>query len=382
VGVTRLRELHHDAFVFDGHNDLALRLLAGEDPSGRLQGGHLDLPRMREGGFDGGIFAVWSDPDADRPLHDVLDGVARLRVFLEETPGMRLVLTADDLEAAAAASGSGGPDSGAAVPSAAAALGSGDIAALIGVEGAYGVEEPSDVDRLYEAGARCLTLTWMAHTPWADASGLPPAHGGLTDVGRRILARAERLGMVADISHSSDATARDVLRAAQRPVIASHSGVRAVADHHRNLSDDLLEELAARGGVLGVNFFSAYLDESFSRGYEAIRERLEREGADDAFQPRSELGRAVAAELKPVPFSRLLEHFRRAIAVAGPEHVGLGSDFDGVLATPEGLDDVRDLPKITAGLAEHGLAEHGLADEELRSVLGGNFRRVLSSVLS
>lgn len=359
MGVTRLNQLHHDAFVFDGHNDLALRLLAGEDPSGRLQGGHLDLPRMREGGFDGGIFAVWSDPDADRPLHDVLDGVARLRVFLEETPGMRLVLTADDLEAAAAASGSG------------------DVAALIGVEGAYGVEEPSDVDRLYDAGARCLTLTWMAHTPWADASGLPPAHGGLTDVGRRILARAEKLGMVADISHSSDATARDVLRAAQRPVIASHSDVRAVADHHRNLSDDLLEELAARGGVLGVNFFSAYLDESFSRGYEAVRERLEREGADDAFQPRSELGRAVAAELKPVPFSRLLEHFRRAIAVAGPEHVGLGSDFDGVLATPEGLDDVRDLPKITAGLAEHGLT-----DEELRSVLGGNFRRVLSSVLS
>lgn len=354
MGVTRLRELHHEAFVFDGHNDLALRLLAGEDPSGRLQGGHLDLPRMREGGFDGGIFAVWSDPDADRPLADALDGVARLRTFLEETPGMRLVLTSEDLEAAA-----------------------GEVAALIGVEGAYGVEEPSDVDRLYDAGARCLTLTWMAHTPWADASGLPPAHGGLTDAGRRILARAERLGMVADISHSSDATARDVLRAAQRPVIASHSGVRAVADHNRNLPDDLLEELAARGGVLGVNFFSAYLDEDFSRGYEAIRVRLEREGADDAFQPRSALGRAVAAELKPVPFGRLLEHFRRAIAVAGPEHVGLGSDFDGVLATPEGLDDVCDLPKITAGLAEDGLS-----DEELRSVLGGNFRRVLSDVLS
>ena len=367
MGVTRLRELHHDAFVFDGHNDLALRLLAGEDPSGRLQDGHLDLPRMREGGFDGGIFAVWSDPDADRPLADVLDGVARLRVFLEETPGMRLVLTADDLEAPAAASG--GPVSD--------ASGSGDVAALIGVEGAYGVEEPSDVDRLYDAGARCLTLTWMAHTPWADASGLPPAHGGLTDAGRRILARAERLGMVADISHSSDATARDVLRAAERPVIASHSGARAVADHHRNLPDDLLEELASRGGVLGVNFFSAYLDEGFSRGYEAIRERLESEGGADAFQPRSALGRAVAAELKRVPFSRLLEHFRRAISVAGPEHVGLGSDFDGVLATPEGLDDVRDLPKITAGLAEDGLT-----DEELRSVLGGNFRRVLSDVLS
>ena len=126
-----------------------------------------------------------------------------------------------------------------------------------------------------------------------------------------------------------------------------------------------------------MNFFSAYLDEGFSRGYEAVRERLEREGADDAFQPRSALGRAVAAELKPVPFSRLLEHFWRAIAVAGPEHVGLGSDFDGVLATPEGLDDVRDLPKITAGLAKDGLT-----DEDLHSVLGGNFRRVLSDVLS
>lgn len=360
MGVTPLSEdllqLHRDAFVFDGHNDAALRLLAGEDLSRRLEGGHLDLPRMREGGLDGGIFALWSDPESERPLEEMLGGAARFGAFLDETPGIRQVLCAGDLAAAEA---------------------SGEVAVVVGVEGGYGVGSPDDVDRLYDAGVRCLTLTWMAHTSWADASGVEPEHGGLSREGRRILARLEKLGMIADISHAADTTARDVLEAAERPPIASHSGVRRVAEHHRNLTDDLLELLARRSGVLGVVFFSGYLDERFWRDSNEVGARLEAEGAETASHPRSTLARAVAAEVAPVPLERLLAHFLHAISIAGVEHVGLGSDFDGVIATPEGLEDVRDLPKITAALTASGLTE-----SEVRSVLGGSLRRVVESVLA
>jgi membrane dipeptidase len=354
MGLTPLSEdllqLHHDAFVFDGHNDAAIRLLAGEDLSRRLEGGHLDLPRMREAGFDGGIFALWSDPESERPLAEALSGAARFGTFLQETPGMRLVLNAGDLAQAERA---------------------GDVAVVIGVEGAYGVESPDDVDRLYDVGVRCLTLTWMAHTSWADASGLAPAHGGLTREGRRILARIEKLGMIADISHAAETTARDVLQVAERPTIASHSGVRRIADHHRNMSDDLLELLARRDGVLGVVFFSGYLDAEFWRASSEVGARLEAEGMETDSNPRSALARAVAEEVTPVPFGRLLAHFSHAISV------GFGSDFDGVIALPEGLEDVRDLPKITAALAASGLR-----GEEVRAVLGGSLRRALESVLA
>jgi membrane dipeptidase len=351
-----LLQFHRDAFVFDGHNDAALRLLAGEDLSRRLEGGHLDLPRMREAGLDGGIFALWSDPESERPLEDALSGAARFGSFLRETPGMSLVLNARDLAAAERA---------------------GDVAVVIGVEGAYGVESPDDVERLYDAGVRCLTLTWMAHTSWADASGLEPRHGGLTREGRRILSRIEKLGMIADISHAADTTARDVLQAAERPPIASHSGVRSIADHHRNLPDDLLELLARRDGVLGVVFFSGYLDTEFWRAASEVGARLDAEGTETGSNPRSALARAVSEEVTPVPFECLLAHFRHAISIIGPEHVGLGSDFDGVIALPEGFADVTDLPKITAALAASGLS-----GEEVRAVLGGNLRRVIDSVLA
>ncbi|UCG76705.1 MAG: membrane dipeptidase [Gemmatimonadota bacterium] len=350
-----LLEFHREAFVFDGHNDTALRALAGEDLSHRLDGGHLDLPRMREGGFDGGIFALWNDPAGGGSLDRLLEDTARFRELVERTPGLRIVLRPRDLDMAAA---------------------EGDVAVVIGVEGAYGVERADDVDRLHDAGVRCLTLTWMAHTTWADASGLRPMHGGLTREGRRILSRMERHGIVPDLSHSADSTARDVLAAAERPVIASHSGVRRVADHHRNLPDELLEGLARRGGVLGIVFFSGYLDEGFWVACNAIGRRLEAEGADTGWHAHGALARAVAEEVEPVPLVRLLEHFAHAISIAGAEHVGLGSDFDGVIALPEGLDDVRDLPKLTAALTAAGLAPAAV-----RSILGGNFRRILGEIL-
>lgn len=347
--------LHSEAFVFDGHNDLALRLLAGEPLEDRDGRGHLDLARMRRGGLDGGIFAVWVDPDLPDPLGRALDGLGRLTGTLEAHPAFRVVRGADDLRAARR---------------------QGRIAAVPAVEGGYGIADRlEDVDRLHEAGMRCLTLSWMRPTAWIDAAGADPVHGGLTPFGRRVVERLAALGSVIDVSHASDAATRDVIgvaRALGVPVAASHSGARAVADHPRNLPDALLEAVAATDGITGINFFSAYLDVEYGRAFRRLQERAGPDGAWDM----EALARACDRELKPVPFSLLLDHAEHAMRVAGAEHVGLGSDFDGVAALPEGMRDASDLPRLTTGLAERGFDAPAL-----EAFLGAGWQRVLNAVL-
>lgn len=345
--------LHREAFVFDGHNDLALRLLDGEDPSRRTGRGHLDLPRMEDGGLDGGIFALWVDPDAPDPLARTLRGLETLRGFLEETDGIRPVLRARDLDGARR---------------------DGDVAAVMGVEGAYGVvDDLAALDRLHAAGARCVTLTWVEPTAWADASGAEPVHGGLTDFGGRVVDRCQELGVLVDVSHASDRATRDVLERARRPVVASHSGCRAVADHPRNLPDDLLAGLAEAGGLAGVNFFPGFLDAEYGRRYD----RLRRQGVDLHSPEGREALEEATDDLAPVRLARVADHLEHLLRVAGPGTAGLGSDFDGVAALPEGLEDVTGLPRLTAVLADRGLEE-----DVIRGVLGGNFRRVLRGALS
>ncbi len=347
---------HHDAFVFDGHNDMLLRHLAGEDVTATREYGHLDLPRMREGGFDGGIFAVWIDPGHADPEPHTLEGLARSREFLEKTPGFRLVLEAEDLEAARL---------------------DGDVAVVLGVEGGYSIDQNLDtVDRLYDEGMRCLTLTWMAPTAWADAagpSGAEETHGGLTNFGRRVVDRLQTLGCVIDLSHSSDSVARQVLEQVDVPVTVSHSGCRSVASHPRNLPDDLIEALAAGAGVLGINLFSAYLDEAYAAAHAALEGRVSPEERD-SFRRMAEL---CSQHLDPVSLSRFCDHVRHAVRVAGSEHVGLGSDFDGAPALPREIRDARDLPLITAALMDRGFDAAGLT-----SFLGANFQRLLGAVLT
>ena len=350
-----IRRLHDEAFVFDGHNDLALRLFAGEALDDRDGRGHLDLARMRQGGLDGGIFAVWIDPDRPDPMGRALYGLARLESMLDAHPAFHVVRESGDV---------------------AAARREGRIAAVPAVEGGYAVVESlSDVDRLHAAGMRCLTLTWMRPTAWADAAGAEPVHGGLSAFGKRVVERLASLGAVIDVSHASDAAtegAIEVARALGVPLVASHSGVRSVADHPRNLPDRLLEEIARADGVIGINFFSAYLDAEYGRAFRRLQERAGPEGAWDT----EALARACERELAPVPIGTLLDHAERALRVAGPAHVGLGSDFDGVAALPEGLRDASDLPRVTAGLAERGFDASVLG-----SFLGANWLRVLDAVL-
>lgn len=345
--------LHRDAFVFDGHNDMALRLLDGADPRQRAPSAHLDLPRMREGGLDGGIFAVWVDPGAPDPRERTLDRVGRTREIVEETPGLRLVLSPSELERA--------EDEG-------------DVAVVLGVEGAYAVRDQlSTVDRLHDLGVRCVTLTWMEPTPWADAAGAAPVHGGLTAFGARVVDRLQRRGVLVDVSHAADSTVREVLDRADRPVVASHSACRALADHPRNLPDELVERMAASGGLVGINFFPGYLDEARGRRFDELRS-----SGMDLFSPGGREAMAAATDgLPPVGLDRVARHAAHAARVGGMAAVGLGSDFDGVPTLPEGMSGVEDLPALT-----RALAGAGLDGSELRGVLGENFRRVLRETLA
>lgn len=343
--------LHRRSYVFDGHNDAALRL--GDDPAaGPGPGGHIGPDRMRAGGLDGGIFAVWTEPGPEA-LERTLAGVGRLTAWLEAEPSLRPVRSGRDLRIAADA---------------------GQVAAVIGVEGGYAVgEDPAAAERLFEAGVRVLTLTWMEHTAWADAAGPEPLHGGLTALGGRVVDRLRDLGIVVDVSHASDATVEDVLARDDGPVIASHGGARSLAELPRNLPDALLAGVAAGGGVAGIDFFPGHLDAAWGRRYEATRREL---GAGLHTPDGGEALARRTADLEPLGLERVADHLEHALAVAGPEGVGLGSDFDGVPLLPGDMRDVRDLPRLTSRLADRGLSA-GV----LRGVLGGNFRRVLARVL-
>lgn len=344
--------VHRSSFVFDGHNDLALRILEGEDPAAPLDGGHLDVPRMRAGGFDGGVFAVWTDPSADELPERTLAAVRRVRGWVERTDGVRLVLRAGDLVPAKDGEG---------------------IAVVLGVEGGYAIDDVDAVDTLFEAGVRCLTLTWMQPTGWADAAGAEAKHGGLTPPGREVVSRLEELGMAVDLSHAADATVRDVLETMAGPPLVSHSGLRALVDHPRNLPDELLVEVAARGGVLGVNFFPGYLDEATARAFEALRREVGVGALGDVGRDR--LG-AADGTTPSVGLERVADHLEHALSVAGSGAVGLGGDFDGVPVLPGGLPDVASLPALTALLLERGAPV-----EIVRGVLGENLRRLFRRVL-
>lgn len=355
--------LHERAYVFDGHNDVAGALRRGESFDNREGRGHLDRRRMREGGLDGGIFAVFVDPAEPDPLGRTLEGLAHLRDTLEAHPEVDVVRSAADLAGARARTAED-PTHPLVAPAH-----EDRMAAVLGVEGGYAIDADLGVlDELFDAGMRCLTLTWNEPTAWADPAGGGP-HGGLTEFGRRLVDRAQRLGVLLDLSHAADSTARQVLDRAERPVVASHSGMRRLANLPRNLSDPLLEGIAETGGLVGISFFCAHLSAEFEASYAPLRER--------EFASHEELAATVRAEIGALPIERLVEHVAHAVHVAGAGHVGLGSDFDGMWALPEGLDDVADLPRLTAEL----VAARVFDADGVEAFLGLNWLRVLDEAL-
>ncbi|QSQ12833.1 dipeptidase [Myxococcus landrumensis] len=371
----KAKAIHESALIIDTHVDTPLRMLeegfdvGSQPPNGQ---GHLDLSRARAGNLGAAFFSIWVEPKefAGQYTHRALRLIDTVLSAVEKYPDqMVLALSSKDIVAARAGKQK-------------------KLATLLGVEGGHSIQNDLGVLRdFYRLGVRYMTLTWSNTNEWADSSGdISDAsvkhHDGLTDFGREVVREMNRLGMLVDISHVSDKTFFDTLKVTRAPVIASHSSARALTDHPRNMTDEMLKAVAANGGVVMVNYYSAFIDDTYRKAWSAMSpERnaamealtAKHQGADAATKFRAEgaASWAWAAKVQRPPLESLINHIDHIAKVAGVDHVGMGSDFDGINSTPQSIDSVADLPRITEALLARGYTR-----EQLHKILGGNLLRV------
>ncbi len=320
--------IHYDAIVTDGHIDTPSLMLDdgydfGERHRPRSGSHHVDLPKMTEGGLDAPFFSIYvSRTYGETPAatERALAMIAEVERQIGALDGAEMAYSVDDVLRITK---------------------SGGKALLMGLEGGHALQASEAVlERLAEAGIRYVTLTHSNTNGWADSSSDAPRWNGLNDTGRALVRAMNRLGVLVDLSHVSDSTFYDALAVTEAPVILSHSSVRALTDHPRNVTDDMLRALAHNGGVIMINFFSRYIAQ---------------DGTNSA------------------TLADILDHIDHAVEVAGVDHVGLGSDFDGVPFLPRGMEDATRLPHIT-----YGLLQRGYSETDVRKILGGNTLRVLA----
>jgi len=339
----RAARIHKEAIVVDTHIDTPLMLekpgwdfMVRHTPGPAPDENHVDLPRLREGGLDAAFFSIWmpgtvTGPEAVKRSLIIIDHV---RSLVEQHPNeMVLATTAAEVRAAHRA---------------------GKFAALMGMEGGHMIDDSLAILRDYHRlGVRYLTLSHSVNTNWADSSGDTPKHNGLTDFGKDVVRELNRLGVMVDISHVADKTFWDALETSKAPLVASHSSMRAISGHARNMTDDMVRALGAKGGVVMINYSVGFLS----------NERFEA-------QQRN----VPVAELPRVSWEKIIEHIDHAVKLVGADHVGLGSDFDGT-TVPDGMEDVSKLPKITAALLAKGYSE-----QDVKNILGENILRLLDRV--
>jgi len=367
----RAKQIHDRAIVIDSHDDTTQRLLSDKtfDISKRQKNGNIDIPRMREGGLDGLFFSIWVPSDVT---------------------GMKAVTTANALIASVHKAVAAHPDDLMLATTAAdirRAVSEHKIAALMGMEGGHMINDDLGQLRKYAAdGVRYLTLTHFKNNNWADSSTDKPAHNGLTPFGKDVVRELNKLGMMVDISHVADKTFYDVLASTRAPVIASHSSCRAIANHPRNMTDDMLRALAKNGGVVMINYEVSFLSEEYrvasdkaSGGVVAQLAALSKtcggnEACSTLESARINTEAMNSGALPKVSWEKIIEHIDHAVKVAGADHVGLGSDFDGA-TMPIGMEDASKLPKITEALLKKGYTE-----QDVTKILGGNILRVMEQV--
>jgi membrane dipeptidase len=376
----KARQIHDSAIVIDTHADTPQRFLDQGFDIGTVTPvslGSIDLQKVRAGNLGAEFFSIWVEPGYfdghyARRAMDLIDSV--YEQARRHPDQMVMAFSADDIVRART-----GPNQ--------------KFAALLGVEGGHAIENDLHVLRdYYRLGVRYMTLTWSNTNEWADSSGdidNPKVHhhDGLTPFGKQVVAEMNRLGMIVDISHVADKTFWDTIAVTKAPIIASHSSARALTHAPRNMTDDMLQAMAKNGGVVMVNFFDAFLDETWRREFDqqapqreaavkAQEAKLKAEGkplnyaaVEDAVE------KEWAAKLPRPPFTVLIDHIDHIAKVAGVEHVGLGSDFDGNPAMPQGMDSAADLPKITQALLDRGYTA-----DQIKGILGGNLLRVFRRV--
>ncbi|MCZ6597614.1 MAG: dipeptidase [Planctomycetota bacterium] len=354
--------IHRSALVFDGHNDVPWVVRSRGDSSfDRLDLAqpqpdmHTDIPRLREGGLGAQFWSAYASADSETPVRDFLEQIDVIHRMCARYPDVfELALTADDVVRIHEA---------------------GKVASLIGVEGGHAIDGSLGVLRtLYALGTRYMTLTHSNTLSWADSATDEARHGGLTEFGEEVVRTMNQLGMLVDLSHVSAETMKDALRVSRAPVIFSHSSAFALAPHVRNVPDDVLELVAANGGVVMVNFYSGYIVEESAKRmadmFDVIR-RLRKELGEEEF----EQAMARWREEHPTPAGTVhdvVDHIEHIARVAGVDHVGLGSDYDGVTKLPKQLEDVSCYPFITQELLNRGWSE-----ADVKKVLGGNALRAL-----
>jgi len=363
----RAKKLHFSSIVLDTHDDTTQRFFSKNfDLGKRNPDGHVDIPRMREGGMNAIFFSIWIDgrimgPPAVQKALDQIDAVHEN--VIKYSKDMVFCRTADDVRRAHA---------------------QGKIAALIGVEGGHMIGNDIRVLRMFgDLGIRYMTLSHFYNDEWADSSTDKPVHNGLTDFGREIVREMNRQGIMVDISHVSDKTFYDALEVSKAPLIASHSSCRALCNHPRDMSDDMIKALAAKGGVIQINYERSFIDQAYKDAYDkaqggvvAAADKVSKECGDDNDCVDRKL-RALQAQMEAsgvlprVSWERIIDHIDRVVKLVGPDHVGLGSDFDGA-TMPDGMEDCSKLPKIT-----EALMRKGYKDDDIRKILGGNLLRVM-----
>jgi membrane dipeptidase len=374
----RARAIHDSAIVVDTHADTPQRFLdegfdiGSTDPS---DVGHLSLDKARRGNLGAEFFSIWVDPETNQGhfaqhTFDLIDSVYEQAAHHPDR--MMMAFSVADIERAHHEH---------------------NLAALMGIEGGHSIENDMHLLRdYYRLGVRYMTLSWSNTNEWSDSSGdindpKIQHHNGLTDFGKQVVLEMNRLGMMVDISHVADKTFWDAIATTKAPVIASHSSARALVDAPRNMTDDMLRAVAKNGGVVQVNFFSGFVDEDYRKAMLAQEkdqaaaiqkyvDSLKAQGKPVSYIEIDRMEREWTAKIPRPPFKSLIDHIDHIAKVAGVDHVGLGSDFDGVSgATPQGMDSAADLPNITQALLDRGYSA-----DDIKKILGGNLLGVFRQV--
>lgn len=374
----KARAIQESAIVVDTHADTPQRFLdegfdiGSTDPN---DVGHISLDKAKRGNLGAEFFSIWVDPETNqghfaKHTFDLIDSVYEQAAHHPDR--MMMAFSVADIERAHREH---------------------KLAACMGIEGGHSIENDMHLLRdYYRLGVRYMTLSWSNTNEWADSSGdiddpKIQHHNGLTEFGKQVVLEMNRLGMMVDISHVADKTFWDAIATTKAPVIASHSSARALVDAPRNMTDDMLRAVAKNGGVVQVNFFSGFDDQNFWNAARAQAkdkaaaeqkyiDELKAQGKEINYIELDRIDREWTAKIPRPPFKVLIDHIDHIAKIAGVDHVGLGSDFDGVSgATPQGMDSAADLPKITQALLDRGYSA-----EDIKKILGGNLLRVFGEV--
>jgi len=361
--LAQARKLMAEAVGIDSHIDTVQRVMMGEDLGDRHATGHVDIPRLREGEMHAPFFSLWvpvffQGAEAVRRTLDLRD--AMQSVFDQHKDQIELATTAADIERIVKAR---------------------KISAFLTIEGGHTIADDLRMLRMYyRLGMRSMTLTHARNTNWADSSSDTPLHNGLTEFGKEVVREMNRLGMIVDLAHVSDKTFYDALAVTTKPVIVSHSSMRVISDVPRNVSDDMLRALADNGGVIAINFGMGFINpmdaEKLKSATHSEAEAPTLTGkALDEYATRNAqklFGQRVSVV---ATVDDVADHVDHAVKIAGIDHVGIGSDFDGIAATANGLEDISKMPTLVAVLLKRGYAE-----SDLKKILGENVLRVVREV--